>query len=127
MAGLARRLLCRGFCVPAGPPSTRQLREPEEAAPVFQYAGKAAKRKDRVFVWGFSYSGALGIPSFVKPDAGWKKPRRIQPTPYRLETEDKVGPARSGEANVSSPASGACSGLSTAGNGLTGSGLKALP
>ncbi|XP_059722318.1 RCC1-like G exchanging factor-like protein isoform X2 [Haemorhous mexicanus] len=96
MAGLARRLLCRGFCVPAGPPSTRQLREAEEAAPVFQYAGKAARRKDRVFVWGFSYSGALGIPSFVKPDAGWKKPRRIQPTPYRLETEDKISSAACG-------------------------------
>ncbi|RLV97909.1 hypothetical protein DV515_00011282 [Chloebia gouldiae] len=96
MAGLARRLLCRGFCAPPGPPGTRQLREAEEAAPVFQYAGKAAKRKDRVFVWGFSYSGALGIPSFVKPDAGWKKPRRIQGTPYRLETEEKISSAACG-------------------------------
>ncbi|XP_005491816.3 RCC1-like G exchanging factor-like protein isoform X2 [Zonotrichia albicollis] len=96
MAGVARRLLCRGFCVSARPPSTRQLREADEAAPVFQYAGKAAKRKDRVFVWGFSYSGALGVPSFVKPDAGWKKPRRIQPTPYRLETEDKISSAACG-------------------------------
>lgn len=82
---------CRGLAKPAGPPSTRQLREADEAAPIFQYVGKAAKRKDRVFVWGFSYSGALGVPSFVKPDAGWKKPRRIQATPYRLETEEKVG------------------------------------
>ncbi|NXR99734.1 RCC1L protein, partial [Oxylabes madagascariensis] len=89
-------LLRRGLAVAAGPPSTRQLREAEEAAPVFQYAGKAAKRKDRVFVWGFSYSGALGVPSFVKPDAGWKKPRRIQPTPYRLETEEKISSAACG-------------------------------
>ncbi|XP_041280962.1 RCC1-like G exchanging factor-like protein isoform X4 [Onychostruthus taczanowskii] len=96
MAGLARRLHCRGLCVPARPPSTRQLREAEEAAPVFQYVGKAARRKDRVFVWGFSYSGALGIPSFVKPDAGWKKPRRIQTTPYRLETEEKISSAACG-------------------------------
>ncbi|XP_066058155.1 RCC1-like G exchanging factor-like protein isoform X2 [Chamaea fasciata] len=96
MAGAARRLLRRGLAVAAGPPSTRQLREAEEAAPVFQYAGKAAKRKDRVFVWGFSYSGALGVPSFVKPDAGWKKPRRIQPTPYRLETEEKISSAACG-------------------------------
>lgn len=81
---------CRGLAKPAAPQSTRQLREAEEDVPVFQYAGKAAKRKDRVFVWGFCYSGALGIPSFVKPDAGWKKPRRIQATPYRLETEEKV-------------------------------------
>jgi len=81
----------RGLAKAAGPRSVRHLREADEAAPVFQYAGKAAKRKDRVFVWGFCYSGALGVPSFVRPDAGWKKPRRIQPTPYRLETEEKVG------------------------------------
>lgn len=86
--------LRRGLAKPAGPRSVRQLREAEEAAPIFQYAGKAAKRKDRVFVWGFCYSGALGVPSFVKPDVGWKKPRRIQPTPYRLETEEKVGSGR---------------------------------
>ncbi|XP_061211437.1 RCC1-like G exchanging factor-like protein isoform X2 [Neopsephotus bourkii] len=86
----------RGLAKPAAPQSTRQLREAEEAAPVFQYEGKAAKRKDRVFVWGFCYSGALGIPSFVKPDAGWKKPRRIQATPYRLETEEKISSAACG-------------------------------
>ncbi|NWR39666.1 RCC1L protein, partial [Tachuris rubrigastra] len=88
----------------AGPPSTRQLPPPEEAAPVFQYAGKAPPRKDRVFVWGFSYSGALGVPSFVKPDAGWTPPRRIQPTPYRLETDPPLGP--SGGAAISSAACG---------------------
>ncbi|XP_063198086.1 RCC1-like G exchanging factor-like protein isoform X2 [Chroicocephalus ridibundus] len=86
----------RGLAEAAGPRSTRQLREAEEAAPVFQYVGKAAERKDRVFVWGFCYSGALGVPSFVKPDVGWKKPRRIQPTPYRLETEEKISSAACG-------------------------------
>lgn len=101
--------LRRGLAKPAGPQSIRQLREAEEAAPVFQYAGKAAKRKDRVFVWGFCYSGALGVPSFVKPDVGWKKPRRIQSTPYRLETAEKVGagvaaaPSRRGEVGLASP------------------------
>ncbi|XP_040982477.1 RCC1-like G exchanging factor-like protein isoform X2 [Aquila chrysaetos chrysaetos] len=88
--------LRRGLAKPARPRSVRQLREAEEAAPIFQYAGKAAKRKDRVFVWGFCYSGALGVPSFVKPDVGWKKPRRIQPTPYRLETEEKISSAACG-------------------------------
>lgn len=87
----AAAALRRGLAKAAGPRSIRQVREAEEAAPVFQYVGKAAKRKDRVFVWGFCYSGALGVPSFVKPDVGWKKPRRIQPTPYRLETAEKVG------------------------------------
>lgn len=80
----------RGFARPAGPPSSRQLREADEAAPVFQYAGKAARRRGRVFVWGFCLAGALGVPSFVRPDAGWKRPRRVQPTPYRLETDGKV-------------------------------------
>ena len=86
----------RGLAKPAGPPSARQLREADEASPIFQYVGKAVKRKDRVFVWGFSYSGALGVPSFVKPDAGWKKPRRIQATPYRLETDEKITSAACG-------------------------------
>lgn len=80
----------RGFARPAGPPSSRQLREADEAAPVFQYAGKAARRRGRVFVWGFCLAGALGVPSFVRPDASWKRPRRVQPTPYRLETDGKV-------------------------------------
>ncbi|XP_062448687.1 RCC1-like G exchanging factor-like protein isoform X2 [Rhea pennata] len=88
--------LCRALAKAAGPRSVRQLREADEAAPVFQYVGKAAGRKDRVFVWGFCHSGALGVPSFVKPDAGWKKPRRIQPTPYRLETEEKISSAACG-------------------------------
>ncbi|RXM93118.1 Williams-Beuren syndrome chromosomal region 16 protein-like [Acipenser ruthenus] len=42
--------------------------------PVYQYVGERAQRKERVFVWGFSYTGALGIPSFVVPDSGRKKP-----------------------------------------------------
>uniref|UniRef100_A0A8C3BPR9 RCC1 like n=1 Tax=Cairina moschata TaxID=8855 RepID=A0A8C3BPR9_CAIMO len=86
----------RGFARPAGPPSSRQLREADEAAPVFQYAGKAARRRGRVFVWGFCLAGALGVPSFVRPDAGWKRPRRVQPTPYRLETDGKITSAACG-------------------------------
>lgn len=80
----------RGLAKAAGTQSTRDLKEADSAAPIFQYVGRHAKRKDRVYVWGFCYSGALGIPSFVVPDVGWKKRRRIQPTPYRLDLEEKV-------------------------------------
>ncbi|XP_053130871.1 RCC1-like G exchanging factor-like protein isoform X2 [Hemicordylus capensis] len=82
--------LSRGLAKAAGTKSTRDLREADEAAPIFQYVGKRAPRKDRVYVWGFSYSGALGVPSFVVPDVGWKKRRRIQLTPYRLDVEEKI-------------------------------------
>lgn len=60
------------------------------AAPVFQYVGQHRKPNHKVFVWGFSFTGALGIPSFVVPDSGRKKPRKYQLTPYRLETAEQV-------------------------------------
>uniref|UniRef100_A0A8C8M481 Uncharacterized protein n=1 Tax=Oncorhynchus tshawytscha TaxID=74940 RepID=A0A8C8M481_ONCTS len=44
----------------------------------------------KVFVWGFSYTGALGIPRFEVPDSGRKKPRKYQLTSYRLETEQQI-------------------------------------
>lgn len=64
--------------------------EKSSSGPVFQYVGQHKKATHKVFVWGFSFSGALGIPSFVVPDSGRKKPRKIQLTPYRLETAEKV-------------------------------------
>lgn len=76
--------------------SRREAAEAEADAPVFQYVGERAVRADRVFVWGFSFSGALGVPSFVvpasgpEPRAGLRSRRRIQPVPYRLELDQKV-------------------------------------
>ncbi|XP_053563449.1 RCC1-like G exchanging factor-like protein isoform X2 [Bombina bombina] len=64
--------------------------------PVFQYVGERSKRKDRVFVWGFSFTGALGIPSFVLPDTGRKKLKRFQSTPYRLDVDEKISSAACG-------------------------------
>lgn len=57
---------------------------------MLQYVGKLRKPNHKVFIWGFSYTGALGIPSFVVPDSGRKKPRKYQLTSYRLETEQQV-------------------------------------
>ncbi|KAF3814043.1 hypothetical protein GH733_018075 [Mirounga leonina] len=82
----------RGHRTAAG--RSRSLREAD--APVFQYVGERAARADRIFVWGFSFSGALGVPTFVLPSAGPKHragsrpPRRIQPVPYRLELDQKI-------------------------------------
>lgn len=76
--------------------SQREAAEAEADAPVFQYVGERAARVDRIFVWGFSFSGALGVPTFVlpssgpQPRAGSRPPRRIQPVPYRLELDQKV-------------------------------------
>ncbi|XP_053130928.1 RCC1-like G exchanging factor-like protein isoform X1 [Hemicordylus capensis] len=88
--------LSRGLAKAAGTKSTQDLREADEVAPIFQYVGKRAPRKDCVYVWGFSYSGALGVPSFVVPNVGWKKRRRIQLTPYRLDVEEKISSAACG-------------------------------
>lgn len=64
--------------------------EKDHAGPVFQYVGKHRTPNHKVFVWGFSFTGALGIPSFVVPPSGRKKPRKYQLTPYRLDTVEQV-------------------------------------
>lgn len=64
--------------------------ECRDEVPLFRYVGERRKPTDKVFVWGFSFTGALGIPSFVIPDSGRKTPRKYQLTPYRLDTEQKV-------------------------------------
>ncbi|KPP79351.1 hypothetical protein Z043_101070 [Scleropages formosus] len=71
-------------------------KEELRGGPVFQYAGRRHRPKHKVFVWGFSYAGALGIPSFVLPDSGRKKCRKHQYTPYRLETEHQISSAACG-------------------------------
>ncbi|XP_077402856.1 RCC1-like G exchanging factor-like protein isoform X3 [Vanacampus margaritifer] len=77
--------------------SASNPREKRDAGgPVFQYVGQHKKPSHKVFVWGFSFTGALGIPSFVVPDSGSKKPRKYQFTPYRLETADQISSAACG-------------------------------
>uniref|UniRef100_A0A672QFL0 Neutrophil cytosolic factor 1-like n=1 Tax=Sinocyclocheilus grahami TaxID=75366 RepID=A0A672QFL0_SINGR len=78
------------------PVGTPRKREQQDDTPVFQYVGQHRKPQGKVFVWGFSYTGALGIPSFVVPDSGRKKPRKYQLTPYRLDTEQKISSAACG-------------------------------
>ncbi|KAK1883139.1 RCC1-like G exchanging factor-like protein [Dissostichus eleginoides] len=71
-------------------------RERSDSGPVFQYVGQNKKPSHKVFVWGFTFTGALGIPSLVVPDSGRKKPRKYQLTPYRLETAEKISSAACG-------------------------------
>ncbi|XP_012925926.1 RCC1-like G exchanging factor-like protein isoform X1 [Heterocephalus glaber] len=93
----------RGHWTPAGRSrSRREAAEAEADAPVVQYVGERAARTDRIFVWGFSFSGALGVPTFVvpgsgpEPRAGSRPPRRIQIVPYRLELDQKISSAACG-------------------------------
>ncbi|XP_028938294.1 RCC1-like G exchanging factor-like protein [Ornithorhynchus anatinus] len=68
----------------SGPARRRLEAEAAEAeAPVVQYAGGRGRRAQRLFAWGFAFSGALGLPSFALPRPG-ASPRRLQPVPYRL-------------------------------------------
>uniref|UniRef100_A0A8P4KM97 RCC1 like n=1 Tax=Dicentrarchus labrax TaxID=13489 RepID=A0A8P4KM97_DICLA len=76
-------------------PSPRP-QEKSDTGPVFQYVGQHRKPNHKVFVWGFSFTGALGIPSFVVPDSGRKKPRKYQLTPYRLDTAEQISSAACG-------------------------------
>lgn len=89
---LCTRHLTRGLQI-CGYSTLSKASRPQEknsSGPVFQYVGQHRKPNHKVFVWGFSFTGALGIPSFVVPDSGRKKPRKYQLTPYRLETAEKV-------------------------------------
>lgn len=95
--------LGRGHWTAAGRSrSRREAAEAEAEAPVFQYVGERAARADRIFVWGFSFSGALGVPTFVLPSsgphphAGSRPRRRIQCVPYRLELDQKISSAACG-------------------------------
>ncbi|XP_044532343.1 RCC1-like G exchanging factor-like protein [Gracilinanus agilis] len=119
MAGVTTKVVC-AWARRAGPPlprhagaslrthwtpagksrSRREAAEAEAEVPVFQYLGQRARRVDRIFTWGFSYTGALGVPTFVLPTAygpaAGRKPRAIQPVPYRLELDAKISSAACG-------------------------------
>ncbi|XP_070533200.1 RCC1-like G exchanging factor-like protein isoform X2 [Ptychodera flava] len=68
----------------------KQTKRDVEEMPVFQYAGERSKRAQRLYVWGFAFTGALGIPTFVKTKGTGKPPRRYQVTPYRLDLDEKI-------------------------------------
>ncbi|KAL2095007.1 hypothetical protein ACEWY4_009726 [Coilia grayii] len=86
-------LHCRCYATTSSAPKRRQTKTDR---PVLQYVGQHRKPNDKVFVWGFSFTGALGIPSFVVPDSGRKKPRKYQLTPYRLDIAEKISSAACG-------------------------------
>ncbi|KAI3373980.1 hypothetical protein L3Q82_022551 [Scortum barcoo] len=91
-----RHLSGRGLQVCGYATLSKAFRPQEKDSVVFQYVGQNRKPSHKVFVWGFSFTGALGIPSFVVPDSGRKKPRKYQLTPYRLETAEQISSAACG-------------------------------
>ncbi|XP_013859479.1 RCC1-like G exchanging factor-like protein [Austrofundulus limnaeus] len=76
--------------------NVRPPQEKNTSGEIFQYVGEHKKKTHKVFVWGYSFTGALGIPSFVVPDSGRKKPRKCQLTPYRLEMAERISSAACG-------------------------------
>uniref|UniRef100_A0A1A8PJJ8 Williams-Beuren syndrome chromosome region 16 homolog n=1 Tax=Nothobranchius rachovii TaxID=451742 RepID=A0A1A8PJJ8_9TELE len=84
------------LCGYATVPGASRPQEKNSTSPVFQFVGEHRKPTRKVFVWGFSFTGALGIPSFVVPDSGRKNPRKYQLTPYRLETAEQITSAACG-------------------------------
>jgi alpha-tubulin suppressor-like RCC1 family protein len=62
----------------------RVLKQEELKNVVFQYAGNNARRADRVYVWGCSATGALGVKTLLKPEIH-QKLRLKQLTPQRLD------------------------------------------
>ncbi|XP_064597362.1 RCC1-like G exchanging factor-like protein [Liolophura sinensis] len=48
---------------------------------VIQYAGDTAHQTQRVYVWGLAATGALGIRSYLRPEAKGQRMLRYQPRP----------------------------------------------
>ena len=61
----------RGQWTAAGRSWSRcEAAEAKANAPVFYYVGERVTHADRIFVRGFSFSGVLGVPTFVLPSYG---------------------------------------------------------
>ena len=58
---------------------------------VYQYVGKNRQRQSRVYVWGYTYTGALGVKEFLIPKGFRTPPRPRQSAPHSLQVKDKVG------------------------------------
>lgn len=64
-----------------------------------QMVGKHRKRYTSVYVWGFTYTGALGVPSYFFPSQRKnpiRKPKKFQPIPYKLKFDEKITTAACG-------------------------------
>ncbi|XP_022083354.1 RCC1-like G exchanging factor-like protein [Acanthaster planci] len=77
------------------PPLSEAQRRQEEASDMAttRLISKHRKRQDRVYVWGLSYTGALGVPTFVKPKLRGSSPRtrrKYQSAPYLLQQNQKI-------------------------------------
>lgn len=69
------------------------LKNNPEEIDVIQLASKQRKRYKSVYVWGFTYTGALGVPSYFFPSKhrnDIRKPKKFQSTPYKLKFDEKV-------------------------------------
>ncbi|KAI0207398.1 RCC1-like G exchanging factor-like protein [Lamellibrachia satsuma] len=64
------------------------MRQEQLKNQVFQYVGKNTKKADRVYVWGYAATGALGVKRFLMPEKN-QNARTKQLIPHRLDLQDK--------------------------------------
>ncbi|XP_072029924.1 LOW QUALITY PROTEIN: RCC1-like G exchanging factor-like protein [Amphiura filiformis] len=70
--------------------ATRRERDAQDMD-TYQYVGKRRTRQSRVYVWGYTYTGALGIKEFIFPKGKQKRPgRRYQSVPYTFHWDQKI-------------------------------------
>ncbi|XP_071479604.1 RCC1-like G exchanging factor-like protein [Diadema antillarum] len=66
---------------------------------IMQLVGKHRKRYTSVYSWGFTYTGALGVPAYFFPTKrknAIRKPKKFQSTPYKLKFDEKITTAACG-------------------------------
>lgn len=74
-------------------PKSMGKNETGQYVDLVQMVGKHRKRYTSVYVWGFTYTGALGVPSYFFPSQRKnpiRKPKKFQPIPYKLKFDEKV-------------------------------------
>ncbi|CAD5112621.1 DgyrCDS1837 [Dimorphilus gyrociliatus] len=64
--------------------SKKTLKQQADSEIIWEYASEKTKRVERVYVWGYASTGALGVKKHVDPEKKGS-PRRMQLIPYRLK------------------------------------------
>ncbi|CAG2230749.1 RCC1L [Mytilus edulis] len=82
-----RRMSTRNTTEP--PLSKKQQKRKMKEETITQYAGDNSKRADRVYAWGCASTGAIGIPSYLKPEKG-QHPIYTVRQPARVKFMDRA-------------------------------------
>ncbi|XP_076082963.1 RCC1-like G exchanging factor-like protein isoform X1 [Mytilus galloprovincialis] len=83
-----RRMSTKNTIVP--PLSKKQQKRKLKEETITQYAGDNSKRADRVYAWGCASTGAIGIPSYLKPEKKGQHPIYTVRQPARIKFMDRA-------------------------------------